>query len=340
MAAAGTARSGQPSVSSSALTGVLASATPVALSAVGALRAVVPAVAAVWRASLAVYAKLQPYHPEEWLPMIFGLVMVFFGGRFLTLIAAVEAYRIVGWSSTQTALQDMVHNFKLAQAASHKDDKVDANRDGIADVLQISNEEWARRKIALALKSVDPNRLSTAIGALYAGLMAVVAALRIRFAKTIALGTSIGDICFAAVNRVLGPAILPASSLTLVPREYAKWVPVLLHYACKLAGVSLAWFIQRIISSFHSALRGAHMFTKALLEYCARRGKFIDFDNDGVSDINESSITFIGIAGAFALFGFYQQISNGFGLPFPLSLLLLPLDIAEWFLMWLVAVEE
>ncbi len=40
---------------------------------------------------------LQPYHPEDFLPLIFGLILLFFGGSFPVLIAAAEAFRITGW---------------------------------------------------------------------------------------------------------------------------------------------------------------------------------------------------------------------------------------------------
>ncbi len=39
---------------------------------------------------------LKPYHPENLLPALIGLVMAFFGGSFLITIAAVEALRGCG----------------------------------------------------------------------------------------------------------------------------------------------------------------------------------------------------------------------------------------------------
>jgi hypothetical protein len=44
------------------------------------------------------------------------------------------------------------------------------------------------------LVSVNPDRLLKATGALYAGFLAVVATLKLQFARAIALGASIGDI--------------------------------------------------------------------------------------------------------------------------------------------------
>jgi hypothetical protein len=51
------------------------------------------------------WKKLEPYHPEELLPALLGLILVFYGGTFMTIIAAVEAYRIIGWANTEEALK-------------------------------------------------------------------------------------------------------------------------------------------------------------------------------------------------------------------------------------------
>lgn len=40
---------------------------------------------------------------------------------------------------------------------------------------------------------------------------------------------------------------------------------------------------------------------------------------------------------ALAVLGLWFQLSSGFGIPFPLNLLLLPFSFAEWFLMYFVS---
>ena len=72
-----------------------------------------------------VWEKLQPYHPQEFMPAIAGFVLVFFGGNFFTLAAAVEAYRMVGFDDTKTALIALHKSYKVALDASKKDDEVD-----------------------------------------------------------------------------------------------------------------------------------------------------------------------------------------------------------------------
>ena len=122
-----------------------------------------------------VWEKLQPYHPQEFMPAIAGFVLVFFGGNFFTLAAAVEAYRMVGFDETKTALIALHKSYKVALDASKKDDEVDDDGDGIADVKQISSKELVQRKIGVVAKAIDPELVADAVTAINAGLMAVVA---------------------------------------------------------------------------------------------------------------------------------------------------------------------
>ena len=122
-----------------------------------------------------VWLILQPYHPQEFLPAIAGFVLVFFGGNFFTLCAAIEAYRLVGFDDTKRALENIVHSYRLAREASKKDDELDEDGDGVADVKQINNKQLVMRKAAVVAKAVDPELVAEALTAIYGGLMAVVA---------------------------------------------------------------------------------------------------------------------------------------------------------------------
>ena len=53
----------------------------------------VPYVTLAYTKCLAAYELIQPYHPEDFLPILAGLVMCFFGGVFPLLIAAIEVLR-------------------------------------------------------------------------------------------------------------------------------------------------------------------------------------------------------------------------------------------------------
>jgi hypothetical protein len=53
--------------------------------------------------------------------------MCFFGGSYLTLIAAVEAYKMVGYESSLLCISNLMEDFKKVVAANKKDDEVDAD---------------------------------------------------------------------------------------------------------------------------------------------------------------------------------------------------------------------
>lgn len=55
--------------------------------------------------------------------------------------------------------------------ASDKDDLIDDNNDGIADVLQINKRELATRKVKLAIKSCNPDVISEALFGLNTGML-------------------------------------------------------------------------------------------------------------------------------------------------------------------------
>lgn len=77
--------------------------------------------------------QLEPYRLDLLLPALAGLIMAFFGGSFFALIAAVEAYRMVGgWEKQVQLVKDLGAEFTHFAAISAADDKVDADGDGIA----------------------------------------------------------------------------------------------------------------------------------------------------------------------------------------------------------------
>ena len=110
-----------------------------------------------------VYSSLAPYRPDVLLPSLIGFILCFFGGEFVLLIAAVEAYRICGWTESLKCAKDLLHDFQAVAVASKKDDAVDDNHDGIPDVDQISTKELTARKLTLFVKTVDPQRFNQSL---------------------------------------------------------------------------------------------------------------------------------------------------------------------------------
>mmetsp|Transcript_1775 Transcript_1775/g.3966 ORF Transcript_1775/g.3966 Transcript_1775/m.3966 type:complete len:345 (+) Transcript_1775:36-1070(+) len=288
---------------------------------------VVPFALRCWAAAQQAWIKLQPYHPEHMAEALIGFIICFFGGTFLTLIAAIEAYRMVGWTASLKAARVLMKNAELAITASKEDDNEDLDGDGKSDVKQLIDagkvKEVARRKVSVVMIAVNPEEVADALVAVNSGFMAVVATLKLEFAKAITLGNAIGDTIEPTVLKFAEPVAKSA-----VPEPYHKWVRPTIKYSCKGFAVSIAWTIQRVISAFHSAIRGGLMCSRGVLHYLGKVGVLKLDDKDTYLD------EIVGFVLAFL--GFSVQLQWGFSLPFPFNLLLLPFSILEWLLMWSV----
>ena len=131
------------------------------------------------------------------------------------------------------------------------------------------------------------------------GFLAVCATLKLQFAKSIALGSAIASILNPPSNRYLLPFLN-----VILPVEYRKWAQPIIDYVIHSIAISLAWYLQRIISAFHSALRGGNIFGKNIIQYLNEM-KIIDFnDNDTLID------EYMGYA--IAVIGFIFQFTFGF----------------------------
>jgi len=265
---------------------------------------------------------LEPYHPEELLPMAIGLVMMFFGGTFMTTIACVEAFRIAGWTQMKENVGILYANYKEVSTAWRHDDKLDDNKDGIADINQLSKQDLIFRKAKLVLGAGNPDTFSKALTGIYAGVVAVVATLRVQFARIITLGTTIGDVISKPAIKFIHPL-----AAQMLPQETHKWIDITIGYICKSIGVSIAWSAQRVVSALHSAMRGSSMFSTGLTSWCTKRG--LAKLTDGYWDEILTTV--------FAILGFYLQLSSWFTFPWLLYFPLFPLIFLERILTVLVA---
>lgn len=272
-----------------------------------------------------VWALAKPYHPEEFLPIAFGFVMCFFGGSFMLLIAAVEAFRMTGYEKTRASLQILIDDYNAVAAASHADDQLDENNDGVADVKQISKKQLFSRKVALVLRTLDPIQCMAALNGVLAGFMAVVATLKLRLAKSITLGSSIGSILASFADRHVSPSLR-----AVLPADYHKWISPAISYTCQTCGVCVAYTVEQVLSAWHSSIRGGQQLAVGLLHFATRNGYAAP------AALAEGSPAFTGLEFALAGLGFYFQMSYWTGMPFPFNLLLLPFRLCEYFLAWAV----
>eukprot|EP00300_Choanocystis_sp_HF-7_P036888 c52832_g1_i1.p1 GENE.c52832_g1_i1~~c52832_g1_i1.p1 ORF type:complete len:357 (-),score=78.84 c52832_g1_i1:102-1172(-) len=269
------------------------------------------------------YALALPYHPEEFLPILFGFVLCFFGSSFMLLIAAVEAFRITGYEKTSEAFKSLYDEYVDVRDASAADDLVDANADGVADVKQITKKQLLSRKISLAMRTLDPVKVMSGINGILAGMMAVVATLKLRLAKSITLGSTIGEVLSKFTERTVGPTLRH-----IIAEDYHKWIGPGVGYFCQCVGVFVAYSVAAIMSMWHSSIRGGQLFASGALGYMSRHGYVVP------GGLVEGSPAYTGVTMALGGLGFYMQARHG--LFFPLSFVLLPASLAEYILTWAV----
>jgi hypothetical protein len=134
----------------------------------------------------------------------------------------------------------------------------------------------------------------------------------------------------------------------MLPPAARKWVRPGLGFFCRSVGISIAWTLTRAIFAFHSSIRGAEIFVRAMLPHIIKGAKdqalnqhVLGVDNDGkarINNVKEDGPIFYLIVAAVASLGFcYQLRCIGWGLPFPVNILFLPFRIVEWLLTMVVA---
>uniref|UniRef100_A0A6T0ADN1 Uncharacterized protein n=1 Tax=Chrysotila carterae TaxID=13221 RepID=A0A6T0ADN1_CHRCT len=277
-----------------------------------------PIIAQGFEFGYAMYVKL----PVDLFTALMGAGLCFCGGAYCASIAAVEAFRQCGWETTKAAILDVYAEFQRVKAAHDADEKKDADGDGVADVKRLTSSQLLQRKAALVAISIkDPEKLATALGGIWSAWLGVQGILRFEFAKTITLAISMADMVTPGVMRVGVPTLAH-----VVPPKYHHWVPTLLRSAVKALALSIAWKLQVVNSAAQSALRGGLMCTRALLRYACAHGYFSRKAEDTYLDE--------GAGYALAAIGFYCQLIWGFGMPFPLNLIMFPFTIIEWYIRW------
>lgn len=156
---------------------------------------------------------------------ILGFVFCFFGGLYPTLFSALQAAEQGGRATLVESIGDLADEASKIIEESKKDDKVDADKDGKADVDQLSSRAYVERKTLLVLQKMNPTKVDKALSSLYTVWLSVMAVLTIKFAKTIQMAHSISDFMIQPVNRFIAPIVKAAT-----PDQYDKWVPVVLGW--------------------------------------------------------------------------------------------------------------
>lgn len=263
-----------------------------------------------------------PFNIAEYAPMMLGLAMVFFGNRYTMFIAVVETVRLLCWADLCASVAVLRSNFETTVAQDHKDNGVGADGNWKAGVQTISDNELLHSKASLFLKSVDVKEVRTATRTLCTAFFTVIAALRIRLARTITLAGSLTNLVkeYVPVKAVV-TEVMPQAEL---------WSSVIADALVGGSCMMIVLTLSGVTSTLHSSVRGSDLFVSNALAVARRKGLVS-------KDMTLGSTKVKVLIAMVAVTGFVWQITNYEGLPFPLNVLLVPLTILEWVLGMLVS---
>eukprot|EP01039_Chlorochromonas_danica_P008281 gene8281-9130_t len=255
-----------------------------------------------------------------------GLATAFWGAHFPLTLAALEALLLANCLGT---LRHLRHLFDALHAHYLSHSRATSSSSSASTTSSSSSSSASTTSLLLGvMKAVDPQTVAGALAGLNAALLAVVTTLRLRFAQTIALGNAMAASLEEPLEVVAGPALRH-----LLGGDLEAWAPYLLSAAVRLVAVVLAWRMRRVLSAYHSALRGGLVCTSygvrllvawKVLPRRRLRGKVF-------------SAVVVALGYALALLGLYYQLTAAPELPAAIALLLLPLRLTETVLMALAS---
>ena len=178
--------------------------------------------------------------------------------------------------------------------ANAKDDEVDDDGDGVADVDQLTPPQLLQRKAFLLMcnpvaRTVynptsahgpvcflhecsttvkEPQKIQAAVGSVYAALLAVLATLKLEFAATTAMAMGVADMC----KKPLFKFVVPGLEKVLPPQMH-QWIRPTIDSTMRIVAIAVAWYVQQLISAFYSALRGGKLFASGLFNIIADKAK-------------------------------------------------------------------
>ncbi|KAK7194886.1 hypothetical protein NESM_000410100 [Novymonas esmeraldas] len=259
---------------------------------------------------------------DEFSPMLLGLALCFFGGAYTMLIAVVETVRLLCWEDLKSSYHVLRHNYDVAAEQNRKDNLVDADGNGVADVAEMQHTELLSHKAALFFKSVDVEAVQMATRTIGTAAMSVIAALRVRFARSLALGGSLASMAMEYVP-------LEAALADALPAEHKKWAGVVTSAAVSAVAMTLATLLWGAIGMVHCCLRGSDMFVQHAVHMAKERGLLED---DMTLDSPKAKV----LVAVVASMGFLWQLTHSQAHPFPINVALLPFTVAEYVLCFFV----
>ena len=272
------------------------------------------------------------YYTDDMGRVMWNVMLVFFGGQFALTIMAIQAFQMAGSSVIEKSLSQLREQFREAMNKFQKDPDAreifDANNDGVITLEEVTQAVMAsingetssvrdknRKMVGICMRCIDPARLSEAATGFMMGSMAIIATLRSKMAKCIAIGTKVGE--------HLSEFLTARTQKPLYAKfpEHTKWVDVGLKSGSTLLGIIVSFLLTKIINAFNCALQGAEALSVILLDYAHKRGKLMNVRH-GDNLVQAATM-------AIVFFGVMTQLKAGFRLPWYLKLLMLPAVASE-----------
>ena len=289
-----------------------------------------PALVAAWYLYSGLYTTLYTIYrvaPKNLIKVAFGFCLCFFGGAFWASLAAIEAARQLGGARMWNELLVLGEELGRVKEANSADDRLDRDRDGVADVDQMGASELVKHKARVAMRAVEePRRVQAAVTFLWSAWVSILMTLRFAFARYIAIALALVEMLRTPTARFVGPALG-----MLLGRDLLKWVPVIIESTLSLIAFLVVCYITSVIKAFYAALRGGEMFAEGLFGFLHGRGLLhkVKFLAEVVEKPDETwADEILGVSLAAA--GFWYQLTAGFSLPFPVNIVLAPLSFVEW----------
>ena len=247
----------------------------------------------------------------------------------MRLIAVAEALHVTGaYATAAAALAELREHVEVVAEA----EKTDGRRKSMA-VLKKERQykRIASRKISVYASAIrNPAALMASLASLWSAAATVAAALRITFARTLVLGVSVAATVSPAMRRDFAPAV----AATLKPM-HRQWAPTIIDVIVRTVCVAVAWRLQRVLSAWHSAVRGGNACAKALGRVLKRKGwvpaRIALASDEEPYRGTDSTGPIVGglyadevVGFVLAACGLRFQLSRSFGLPLLLRLVLLP----------------
>jgi hypothetical protein len=293
-------------------------------------RLVLPPTVAIIKGVVKFYRAL----PMDAITAQIGLVYCFLGGYYPTLFSSLQAAQYCGWQVMVSALADLTDEAMKVIDATAGVDWDDMSRRDV--FLQQTN---------IVLKTVDPMKINQAASGLYTTWLGVSTVLQREYARVISLSLTLASGIEAVARVVLQP---PLNLIT--PYDYRRWVPAVIGWGSKAAAMNVAWRIQRVLTAATSAIAGGAMVARSVLKLLNRKGIYVFGDVQGRRrrrrgrgrDPDETTLFEDMVGFSVGSLGFYTQIecqmknNFSFQVPWPLSILTFPFDMAEKWIQWYI----